>query len=311
MRRISGLILLSLFFAAGCQDSSTSTPTGNPPVVPVLVVTLIQVPGTPVTTTAAWTLGATVTNNGTVSTEPSTLKYQLSTKSTLDASATLIGSTSVPVLSVGQSYPDTFSTSYSITQSGTHWIFVTADSTTPPSTHTLSATVAVIYDRIVVETYDPISTPTNFTTPFISLFGPLGDTTADISPNEWNNDASPYTVDGGVAIAETNGSAGTWVSIDYQGGLAPGVCYVRVRGAQSYQLGPYAIRFLTLPVGQALPAYTHFAGNNTADSPYESDNALQPGTGIPANPVQASPGTSVNRNLQASFDMDWFRLTLP
>jgi hypothetical protein len=265
--------------------------------------------------TATWTLGATVTNSGAVTADPSTLEYQISTKSTLDSSATVIGTKTVPSLAAGESYADTFSTSYSIPQSGTHWIFVTADSTNQVTeskevNNTSSAAVAVIYERIVIETYDPVAPNTTFTAPFISLFGPNGDTTADTSPNEWNGDNSPYTVDGSVAIAES-GTFGTWVSIDYQGGLAPGVYYVRVRGAQSYQIGGYAIRFLSLNVGDLLPAYTYFGTVNAADSPYETDDTLQSGTGIPANPVLVSPGSVLNRNLQATSDMDWFKLTLP
>lgn len=312
MGRIRSWFVLFAAISAGCQAPGSGTDL--PPVD--LVVTSIQAPSTSQTTSDTWILGATITNTGTDNAGSFTLLYQLSTKSVLDASATTIGTSTVTGLAAGGTYTDTWSTTYSIPQGGTHWIFVTADSTNAvvesnETNNTSSASVPIIYPRVVIETYDPNGSA--FTSPFISLFGPSGDTTTDpigAGPNEWNNDGPPFTVDTGVAIAES-GTTGTWASIDYQGGLAPGVYYVRVRGAQSYQTGAYAIRFLSLNVGDSLPAYTTFATQNTADSPYESDDALVAGTGVPANPAAAAPGSVLNRSLQVSSDMDWFKLTLP
>ena len=313
MGRIRPWLVLCIALATGCQAPGGD---GTDPSSLDLAVTSIQAPSTPRSTSSTWTLGATVANSGTAEAASFTLLYQLSTKSTLDGTATTIGSRTVPALAAGGTYTDTWSTAYSIPQSGTHWIFVTADSTNivaenNESNNTSSAAVPIVdvYPRVVIETFDPNGSA--FTSPFISLFGPSGDTTADpigAGPNEWKDDLSPFTVDSGVAIVES-GTTGTWVSIDYQGGLAPGVYYVRVRGAQSYQTGAYAIRFLSLNVGDPLPAYTTFGTQNATDSPYEPDDAVA--LGIPSSPVSVTLGTERNRFLQVDADMDWFILTLP
>jgi hypothetical protein len=310
MRVLASLFVLVL---AGCPSPPLST--GPAPSASVTVTT-VNVPPAAITATASWTLGATVTNSGNGAAVASSLLYQISTKSTLDSSAITIGTHPVPALAVGDSYVDTYSSSYVIpaAQSGTYWIYVTT-----VSNKTASASVGVLYPRILIETYNPTGGAVG-TIPWISLFDHNGDTNADPTGgfNEWHNDTTPYTVDGAVAIAES-GTNGTWESIDFTGntaypnGLPPGVYYVRVRGAQSYQTGGYGIRFLSLNPSYVIPAYptgyTTFASVNAGDSPYEPDDALQ--AGVPANPVAATVGSIFNRELSVSSDMDWFKLTLP
>lgn len=309
MSRCLHWLVIGVVVLTGCQAAGGGGPGPQTPSSPQpkLVVSSINVPATVQTTSSTWTLGTTITNSGTADAGSFTLEYRISTSSTLDGTAVLIGTKTISALAAGAAHADVWSTSYSIAssyatpQGGTHWIFVTLDATV-----TASAAVPVTYPRVVIETYDPTDGGV-VTVPFISLFNASGDTTADTSPNEWNDDQPPFTVDTGVAIAES-GTSGTWESIDYQGGLAPGVYYVRIRGAQSYATGPYAVRFLSLNVGDALPTYSYFGVTNSADSPYESDDAVV--SGVPTNPVGVSPGSVLNRFLTNS-DMDWFRLTLP
>jgi hypothetical protein len=271
---------------------------------PNLAVSSVMVPGAPVTKTAAWALGATVTNSGSAASASSTLTYQISTTSTLDTSATTIGTSTIPAVPAGQSYTDTFSTTYSIPQSGTHWIFVTTGSSTS------SASVAVIYDRIFIDTFAPNASVGTMPGTFISLFGANGDTTPN-DPNEYGT-APAYSVDGSVAIAEADG-AGFFATLDYSTGLAPGTYYVRIRGETSSQIGPYVARFLTLNLGDAPPTPGTYP--TLTSDPYPAFAGYNSGTGVPSNPVLVSLGpppseADFNRYLNAS-DMDWFKLVLP
>jgi hypothetical protein len=303
----------------GCAPPGS--PTGSPaPPQPDLRVTSIQVPATPQTTTATWTLAATVTNSGPADAGASTLHYQLSASSVLDSSATTIGTSSIPPIAAGAGYIDTFSASYSIPQSGTHWIFVTADSAGAvaegnESNNTFSASVPIIYGLIVIDTYLPRSGAPSSADTFVSLFSSSGDTTTDL-PNLWNNDLAPYTTET-AKIAE-NGSPGNYGRISYSGGLAPGTYYIRVRGVQSTQNGPYGIRVLDVaadsPTGPGWPWYfvaTNLAEANPLGGFYETDDAPPQG-GIPANAVSISLGLGgqLNRWLTTN-DVDWLRLTLP
>jgi len=301
--------------------TATTPPTGQAD----LVVSAIQVPSTAQTTSAAWTLGATVTNTGTDNAGAFTLLYQLSTKSTLDATATLIGTSTVTGLAAGGTYTDTWSSTYSIPQGGTHWIFVTADSTNAVAesnegNNISSASVPIIYPHIVIDTYNPVYGGAAVM-PWVSLFGSSGDTTTE-SPDLWNTDQPPYTTETS-AIAE-DGALGLYGRVDYAGGLAPGTYYVRVRGLTSTQNGAYGIRVLDTsadnPTGPSWPWY--FAATNPTDANpvggfYEpDDNPLQ--GGVPTNPVPITLNGKLNRWLTPGNvgsgtpgDVDWFVLTLP
>jgi hypothetical protein len=312
------------------QDGDDATATIDPfdriVVTPVtttdqadLSVTAIQAATTPQTTSSTWTLGATVTNIGTADAGPTTLLYQLSTKSTLDGSATTIGTSTIPAVAAGSSYTDTFSTSFSIGQPGTHWVFVTADSAnvvaeSNESNNTASAAVPVIYGEIVIQTYQATSSAASNVDTVVSLFGSSGDTTVDL-PNLWNNDLSPFSTETS-AIAE-NGGRLVYGKIDYTGGLLPGTYYVRVRSPLSTHTGAYAIRVLTAPA--AVDSTWQFGTTNPSDAPYEvDDNPLQ--GGVPTNPATLTIGLGgqLNRWLAAGNiasgtpgDVDWFKLVLP
>jgi hypothetical protein len=254
-----------------------------------------------------------MTNSGTAASDASTLTYQLSTKSTLDSSATAIGTRSIPSIPAGQSYSDTWSTTYSISQSGTHWVFATIGNSTT------SASVAVIYDRIYVATYVPNNTVGTQPVTFISLFGPNGDTTID-GDAEWGNGTSTFTADGSVAIAEADGGT-NYALLDYTAGLAPGTYYVRVRGRTTGDAGYYGVSFVSLNLLVSPPTFAAtsnapFPTGNLSDSPYEPDDTLN-SAGLPTNPVLVTLGPppsemDFNRYLNnAGKDMDWFKLVLP
>jgi hypothetical protein len=317
-------IACGVIAACTLSDPALGSP---PPAQPDLKVTAVQVPSTPQATSAPWTLGATVTNSGTADAGPTTLLYRLSTSSVLDGSATTIGTSSIPAIPAGASHVDTFSTSFSITSPGTHWIYVTADSTNAvaesnESNNTSSASVPIIYGLIVIDTYYPVSgAQVSAVDTWISLFGSSGDTTTE-SPNLWNSDVSPYTTETS-AIAE-NGSVGNYGRITNSGGLAPGTYYIRVRGVQSVMGGAYAIRVLSSaadsPTGPSWPWYfavTNPTEANPLGGSYEPDDSpLQ--SGVPTNPVTIALGGKMNRWLTAGNivggtpgDVDWFKLTLP
>jgi hypothetical protein len=319
-----GMVFLVM---CGC---SLAGPSGRTAAVksPDLIIVTIQLPPSQRESTF-WTLGATVKNIGGADAGASTIQYQISTKSVLDSSATLIGTKSVPLLAPGATFIDTWSTSFSVVPHGTYWVFVTADSSgqlseSDATNNTASAAVIItplMYSRIVIDTYLPrFGAPSSVDT-FVSLFGPAGDTTIDV-PNLWSNDNWPYTTETS-AIAE-NGSTGNYGRVDYTGGLAPGTYYIRVRGVQSQQPGPYAIRVLDTaadsPTGPGWPWYftaLNQPETNPLGGSYEpDDNPLQ--GGIPTNPVHIALGQKLNRYLTAGNitvgipgDVDWFVLTLP
>jgi len=302
------------------QNRISITPVTVPTDLPDLTVTTIQVPSAAQSTTTQWTLGATVKNAGIGPAGASSIEYRLSPDATLDASDTLIGSHAVPALAAGESITDTWSTSYSIPAAGTYWIFATADpaagqiAESDETNNSMSASVVVLYGRIVIDTYQPADAMNVNTKTFVSLFGPNGDTTADASI--WNNNLSPYTVDQAVAIAENAGGNKTYTyfgRIDYTAGLAPGTYYVRVRGKLSTDAGGYAIRVVTslsAPPNEYPAAEDwYYTTLNADDTPYEIDDLPQSG-GVPSTPVSISVGGKLNRYLAAG-DVDWFILVLP
>jgi hypothetical protein len=167
-----------------------------------------------------------------------------------------------------------------------------------------------IYPRMIIDTYRTTGPSTVNT--FISLFNSAGDPTSDSSPNLWNNDDPPYTVDAPpLSIAEDdNGNLfyDGYARIDYTGGLTAGTYYIRVRAGLSNQFGPYSIRILTLPDD----IYTSWLFTVSGDDAlYEPDDSPQSG-GIPIDPVPIAIGEKLNRFLTSGGgDVDWFVLTLP
>ena len=313
-----GVMFCALFDCTPPEQTSTPQPD--------LVIAGTEAPSTPKTTSDTWTLRATVTNNGTDNAGAFTLLYQLSSKSTLDATAATIGTTTVTGLAAGGTYTDTWSTAYSIRQSGTHWIFVTADSTNAVAesnegNNTSSASVPIIYPRIVIDTYQPTTSPASAVDTFVSLFDSTGDTTDD-TPDLWNTDTPPYTTETG-AIAE-DGDRGRYGSVDYSGGLAPGTYYVRVRSAMSGHQGGYGIRVLDTaadsPVDSSWPWYfsaTNPTEANPAGGSFETDDSPLQG-GAPVKSAAITLNGKLNRWLTPGAissgtqgDVDWFKLTLP
>jgi hypothetical protein len=296
------------------------------PTLPDLKVSSVQVPSSAQSTSATWTLGATIANTGTVA-GSFTILYQLSTKSTLDGTATTIGTSFVTGLAAGGTYTDTWSTSYSIAQGGTHWIFVTADSTnavaeSDETNNTSSASVPIKYPEIVIDTYPPIYGYGTVMT-WVSLFDSRGDTTVDL-PDLWNGDNAPYKTETSPALIAQDGALGKWGRIDFTGGLAPGTYYVRVRGLSSDANGGYGIRVLDAAPdspGGASWAWYFTAVNSTEANPaggsYEPDDTPLQG-GIPSNPVAISLNQKLNRWMTPGStpgvppgDVDWFTLILP
>jgi hypothetical protein len=187
------------------------------------------------------------------------------------------------------------------------FVFLSCPSTTTPKT----------YPRIVIDTYKPQGGGVGVDT-FITLFDASGDPTTDTSPDLWNDNNSPYTVDAPpISIAEDdNGNPifSSYARIDYTGGLTSGIYYIRVRCQTSTDLGgPYAIRVVEyVDTGGDINAQYpegFFVSNNNSDTPYETDDNPASG-GIPTSPITIGIGDRLNRYLTAG-DVDWFKLVLP
>ena len=173
-----------------------------------------------------------------------------------------------------------------------------------------------VYERIVIDTFSPGFGFTPDT--FIDLFDANGDPDTD----------DPWTgIDTGQVIAWDDNGSTEWVNmarIDYTGGMMSGTYYIRVRGNVEAFDEYYAIRVLSLNVGDSLPDYPIFsdpltylplaAKPDAYDTPVIDDNPTQ--GGIPTNPASIGLGTS--NSLSRSFyrdgvnpDIDWFVLVLP
>ena len=208
-----------------------------------------------------------------------------------------IGTHPVPALAVGESFTDTYSSTYSISQPGKYWFFVTARLTTPADelrtdNNTLGAAVSILYDEVVVDTYlpNPLMSYTLHTV--IDLYGPTGTQAPAIASAEGGNPV----FDG-------------YARIDWKGGLEPGTYYIRVKGKSAADYGAYAIRILTsIPTPQYSSA-DYFSVVNNPDS-YEPDDAVT--NGVPTHPAAITIGDRLNRFLTTGGgDVDWFILTLP
>ena len=173
----------------------------------------------------------------------------------------------------------------------------------------------IIYERIVIDTYKP-KTGVVAADTFISLFGPAGDPTWDADP--WG-DPPDYTVDAPpISIAEDDDSNSTFfpcARIDYTEGLASGTYYVRVRGKKTNDTGVYAVRVLSVAIGEDIENYD--AGgwyflSTSDDASYETDD--DPESGRRANESGSiTIGGKLNRAITTTTDsdVDWLKLTLP
>ena len=112
--------------------------------------------------------------------------------------------------------------------------------------------------------------------------------------------------------------SGTFARIDYQGGLTSGTYYIRVRGASEALAEYYAIRVLSLKVGEPLPSYSRPGVHSPDADPYEPDDTPISG-GVPDSPVNIGLGNSnqLSRYYEDASgapgdgDVDWFKLVLP
>ena len=267
---------------------------------PDLIVTSVIVPTEVVTKDKLWTLGAVVENTGDLEAGPSVLKYYLSADPVLDIPGDdYIGSSSIGSIAVGYSVVDTYSSSYSISQGGTWYIFAVADADSgvaesDEENNTLSSGLDIIFDRIIIETFFPTGVDDYSTDTYLVLY----DSSGDPSPG------TPYDDTGALAEDRLSNPNHTWYSyIDYTLGLAPGTYYIKVRGNVSTQTGPYGIRVLAAPIA----AYSYFGATNPIsglDDSYEDDDPM---TGqIPTSPLSIRLGVQEdwhNRALAVS-DID-------
>ncbi len=153
--------------------------------------------------------------------------------------------------------------------------------------------VEIIYDRIVIDTYEPRGgwgagfPPTDT---YLTLFDDSG------SMLEEDNDSTPYTDD-------HIGSA----HIYYTDGLISGTYYIRV--TSGFGSGPYAIRVLSLNKGAALPNPIYF-DSYSESTDYDDDDSKK---NIPNDPIDINVGNinAVNRRLNSSVDIDWLKFVLP
>lgn len=150
------------------------------------------------------------------------------------------------------------------------------------------------YERIVIDTY--------------GLFGGYPQTDVDLY------DETGTLLGSDTAAAFEPGRIDT----DELGiNLSSGTYYIKVYDNDQTEINPYAVRALSLAVGETLPgAVAPPGGINSTDTPYEPDDAA---TGnIPTDPVEITLGNNLylNRYLGDStvpdpIDDDWLKLVLP
>jgi hypothetical protein len=266
---------------------------------PDLAVVSVQAPGTPQRMSDLWTVGATLQNLGAVPSGAGTLEYRVGSSATPKPTDPLLVARALPAIPAGGTYVDVSALTYSISEPGTHWVFATAilpaGTETQLGNNSLGVAVAIIYDRVMIDTYRPNPLMSANADTFVSLYGPQGTAAAPIAEADGGNLTYPVG----------------YARIDYSGGLPPGTYYVRVQGGTPAADGPYAFRALVSPNA---PPNEYAAGDYfdvVADpDPYEPDDAVL--NGLPTKPVAASIGAAINRFLTTGgSDVDWFVLTLP
>ena len=309
----SGGAILALL-SIGCAPTGPALPA-----LPDLAVWTVSVPASAVAVDDQWELGATIVNTGTADAAASSLEYWYSDDGILDGGDVLIGTHPVPPLAAGANFADVWSTTYAVADSGgspgTHRIFAVADSDAAVSepdeaNNTSRAPVAVLYDRVIIDTYKP-GALINAANTFASLFGPAGDPTTETGTELWNGNNPPYTVDApptSIAEADGGGDHNGCARIDYTGGLAPGTYYVRVRGQKSTTDGFYAVRILLAPDDDYEGGDWFFPDISDPDT-YETDDN-PPSGGVPTDAVPIAVGGKLNRAL-TDGDVDWLVFTLP
>ncbi|MBA7567832.1 hypothetical protein ES708_09550 [subsurface metagenome] len=163
------------------------------------------------------------------------------------------------------------------------------------------------YERIVIDTFYPDGA--SFVDTYIDLFDNNGDPDVDY----------PWTDDVGESIAsDDNGNTDqTFMSrIDYTGGLQSGTYYIRVRANVEATTGPYAIRVLSLLIGESLPAYA-LPGSLAPEPDADEDDDDQDSNWIMIKSILIQVGNANRLNRSIDYDLgnskgdvDWFKLVL-
>jgi hypothetical protein len=152
------------------------------------------------------------------------------------------------------------------------------------------------YERIVIDTYSPNDSLTADP-----------DDTVDPWTDDDTTDAIAWADDGNPDFA-------SMARIDYTGGLTSGTYYIRVRGKTSSESSYYAIRVLSLNIGDSPPGYI-FPGFDAMPDSYEDDD--DPGSNwIPLKYITIQLGNANNLSRSIDYDssvpdVDWFQLDLP
>ena len=267
-------------------------------------------PVTPVHLGGIWSSSATVINGGTGTAGPTTLEYLVNGNAT-----------TIPVGSLAPGASQSFSLSGNVSDltlaSGTYHVSVIADALNAvvelnEGNNTADLVVPVIYDEIVLDTYNPTD-PTGLLGPDASNYMEL-----------WSSDGSTLLAydDGGSGSSRPPSQLNQlFAYLDYRvgysqsgvpvgNGLPPGDYFVRVRASSPGDLVPYAIRVLDQP-NNSYQNWTLQAPTNTG-----SDN---PTTGGPD--IRAAYQTLVfgdasknrlSREVPGALDgNNWVKITLP
>ena len=295
------------------------------PVLPLpdLTVTQVTAPEGLLNRTDPLNLGARVENTGTEA-GPFVLEYWLSTDAVLDGGDLLIASRPVAGLGAGEPFEDSIIGGPSVAslagKPGTNHIIVYVDAAsqvpeTSETNNTASAVIAVVYDRIIIDTYDPLESnfdPGGYGALYsnvMELFGPSGDTSTPQGYDLWPPPLEPVP----EAIASNTAGIGRpaenpyydYAYIDCTKGLAPGNYYLRIRMVNEIDTSPYALRVLTEP--DNFYSGWFFATTNASDSPDMPDTG---GEGVPSSYQSMVLGGKLNRYLHAG-EVHWVKLTLP
>ena len=290
---------------------------------PDLAMTAISSPSAPVAAGAQWTLGATVENIGTVAANSFSLEYRLSADGLLDISDPIIESISIPGLDPGAKYEDLPFLAPSVDSlgggSGTWQVFAVADSQSQvlendEANNRAQATLKVLYETVVIDTYDPVGPNRTIGFTYMDLFGPAGDTPIGGPPPQ-TYDVWGTPSDQTAALSWSNGGNAPdpehlgFANIAYADGVEPGVYYyVRIRGQNNTDVGAYAIRLLSAVPNPSIPRdASWYPGENTADP---AGLPVEGGQGLPTSYLDLTLNGKLSRYIYAD-EVDWVRFILP
>ena len=273
-------------------------------VVTYVDLTVSVTPVAPLHLGGIWSSNATVTNFGTGTAGPSTLEYLVNGRATQIAVGSLAPQGGSQTLNLSGNVSDLTSAP------GTYHVTVIADALnavaeTNENNNTANLAVPVIYDEIVLDTYDPGS-PGSFA-PFYSTYMEL-----------WSSDGKTMLTSDDSGASRPGAVSAGFAYIDYAQGLAPGDYYVLVKETPSdnptHAFG-YAIRVMTAP-STSYDGWD-FGGAYATES--TTDTPLAGGTGIPTlfqtmqvnnPPPNPPPNDRLNRFLVVD-GVNWVKIHLP